>query len=99
MRKFICIIALVALSGCEFLGKPHSLDTTPPNGPIEYRKGWTDGCETGQSAYSGQLYKVFGTHKLQYDAKLRNNKMYYQAWKDAFFYCALYWETINRSAV
>jgi hypothetical protein len=97
--KMLLITILLLCSGCDFLRKPASLNTTPPPGPPEYRQGWVDGCETGQSAYSGQLYKLFGAHKLQYDAKLRNNKMYYQVWKDAFLYCAEYWETINRGGV
>ena len=79
--------------------KPYSLDLTPPAGPPEYEQGWTDGCESGMNAYSGGIYKALKVFELRQDPQLRNNKMYYQVWKDAFLYCSLYWEGINRDRV
>lgn len=98
-----CIIAL--LVGCTGkdgtfdLRKPYALDLTPPAGPPEYEIGWTDGCESGSNSYANDFYKLTRAFTFRQDPKLRNNRMYYQAWKDAFLYCAIYWETVNRSGI
>lgn len=75
--------------------QPYSLNLEPPPGPEEYRKGWADGCESGGNAYSDTFYKITRAFDYKFDATLRNNKFYYQAWKDAFFYCSVYWERTN----
>lgn len=75
--------------------KPYSLDMTPPKGPPEYEQGWIDGCESGSATYSNNFYMFTRVFKFRQDPILRNNKMYYQVWKDAFLYCSLYWERIN----
>lgn len=75
--------------------QPASLDLSPPEGPPVYQKGWSDGCESGANAYSNQFYKMVKAFDYKFDPKLRNNKMYYQVWKDAFLYCSLYWEKVN----
>lgn len=104
-RFFIILFVLVMASSCTGkdgtldLRKPYSLDLTPPEGPIEYEQGWSDGCETGSSAYTGNFYRLLRVYELRLDVKLRDDKMYYQAWRDAFLYCAIYWETINRSGL
>lgn len=87
--------ACTGKDGTFDLRKPYSLDLTPPEGPVEYEKGWTDGCESGMSAYSPVFYKFVRVFDLQMDTKLRNNKMYYQAWRDAYLYCAMYWNSVQ----
>ncbi len=71
------------------ISKPHALDLTPPAGPPEYEQGWSDGCESGLNAYMHNFYKFMRLHDFKQDAKLRNNKMYYQAWQDSYVYCAI----------
>lgn len=101
MRVTSLVIVLILLSACTGrdgtfdLRKPYSLDLTPPEGPYEYEEGWSDGCESGMSAYSNNFYKLVGAFDLKMNAELRKNRMYYQAWKDAFLYCALFWESTN----
>jgi len=80
----------------NFFFKPASLDIKPPDGPPEYQQGWSDGCESGMAAYTDALPKSFKAYKLKQDPNLRNNKMYYQIWKDAFLYCAIFMESTNK---
>lgn len=72
--------------------QPAALELTPPAGPPVYQKGWSDGCESGANVYSNSFYKSIRAFDYKFDPKLRNNKMYYQVWKDAFSYCSYYWE-------
>lgn len=98
----VCIIALSACTGKDGafdIRKPYAMDLTPPDGPPEYQQGWSDGCESGSHAYSGGMYKLMGAFELKQDEVLRNNRMYYQVWKDAFLYCSLYWEGVNRMGI
>lgn len=105
MRYFITILLCFLLIGCNGydgkfdIRKPVSFSMDPPPGPPEYRQGWKDGCESGSDAYTSDLYKMINAFQLRQDPVLRNNKMYYQVWKDAFLYCAIAWETINRSKI
>jgi hypothetical protein len=79
----------------NFFFKPASLQSDPPDGPPEYQQGWIDGCESGMAAYTNPLVKSFKAYKLKQDPNLRNNKMYYQVWKDAYLYCAIAIESVN----
>lgn len=74
---------------------PNSLNLEPPPGPEKYRKGWSDGCESGSNVYSNAFYKWVKAFNYKFDPRLRNDKMYYQVWKDAFLYCATYWMIVN----
>lgn len=90
------------LSGCTGAGgsldlrKPISLNLEPPPGPPEYRQGWADGCESGMNVYSADFYKLLKSFEFKQDPNLRNNRVYYQVWKDAYLYCALYMMTTNQ---
>lgn len=94
-RMSLCVMLMVGLSACTGkdgtldLTKPAYLDLTPPEGPPEYEQGWSDGCESGLNAYNHNFYKFLRFHDYKQDAHLRNNKMYYQAWQDAYVYCAI----------
>jgi hypothetical protein len=97
----LVLILVLSFSSCnktpdgEISWQPASLDLTPPPGPPEYTKGWSDGCESGANAYSNNFYKMVKAFDYRYDASLRKNKMYTQVWKDAFIYCSIYWERTN----
>lgn len=98
----MALMLMMSISACTGKGgtldlrKPVSLNLEPPQGPNEYRQGWQDGCESGMNAYSSQFYKSLKVFKLKQDPLLRNNKMYYQVWKDAFLYCANFLYTSRR---
>lgn len=101
----VMALCVIAVTGCTGKGgrldlrKPATLDLEPPPGPPEYRQGWSDGCESGMDAYAPQFQKLVRAFDLKQDPKLRNNPVYYRAWKDAFLYCAMYWESITRIPV
>lgn len=61
---------------------------SPPEGPKMYQQGYTDGCQSGYSAYSNSFNKIF--YQWKQDPKLAQNAVYYKIWKDAYAYCALY---------
>ncbi len=89
------MIACTGKGGALDIRKPYSLNLEPPPGSPEYRQGWTDGCESGMNVYSYDFYKTVRAFNYKQDPALRNNKVYYQVWKDAFVYCAIFWETNN----
>lgn len=104
MRIVVVILSVMLLMGCAEASTrgffvPYSMDLDPPPGPPEYQKGWKDGCESGLSAYGGQVEKFLKVHKLKRDPTLQDNKMYYQVWKDAFLYCTLYAESSRKLGV
>jgi hypothetical protein len=96
MKKYLLLILLViTVSGCGKYfhnnfgwGKPANFDMTPPDGPPEYQQGFKDGCESGYSGYANSFNKMFYTWKQ--DPELAQNNVYYQMWKDAYTYCAVY---------
>ena len=94
LRILLLVILAVPLSACTSFhsdlgwGKPTELDMEPPPGPPIYQQGFRDGCESGLSGYSSGGNKFFW--KWKQDPQLSENKIYYQIWKDAYSYCALY---------
>jgi hypothetical protein len=88
----ICLMlsACTGEGGSLDLRKPASLDLEPPEGPPEYRQGWRDGCESGMNVYAADFYKFWKVFEYRQDPKLRGNRIYYQIWKDAYLYCAIY---------
>jgi len=101
----IVFFILSVVSACtgkdgEFdLTKPYSLDLTPPEGPPIYEQGWSEGCESGLASYSGNFYKFIRVYDYKQDARLRTNKMYYQAWQDAYVYCAIYIMNVTNEGI
>lgn len=83
----LLLLACKGPDGTLDLAKPWMMDTNPPPGPPEYEQGWRDGCMSGMNTYTNNFYKLLGSHELRFDSSMRNNKMYYQAWKDAWLYC------------
>lgn len=106
LRLCIILLCMTGLLGCRGpngeleIAKPWYVDMEPPAGaPREYEQGWRDGCSTGADTYSNNLYKMFNTFGLRFDASLKDNKMYTQAWHDAFIYCVLIMEKINNEGL
>ena len=93
-KLFGLILLTLFLSGCKYMhtdigwAKPASFDMSPPPGPEIYQQGYKDGCESGFSGYSNSFNKMFWTWKQ--DPQLAKNRVYYQIWKDAYSYCALW---------
>ncbi len=90
MRYLVIIACILMLSACSSkLGGPKAFGMGDvPDGPPDFQEGWRDGCKTGMGTMAPNYYKTFykftqNTHKIQ-------NKMYYQAWKDAYTYCRQY---------
>lgn len=98
MKRALLILALFSsllnVSGCTHydtqwgFAKPATLVMKPPPGPPEYEQGWLDGCESGYSGYGNSTNKQF--HTWRQDPILAQNPVYYQIWKDAYWYCANY---------
>lgn len=90
----LMLLTLLSLGGCKNFhfkpgwARPASFDMEPPPGPPIYQQGFRDGCESGYSGYANDFNKLFYTWKQ--DPQLTENKVYYQIWKDAYSYCALY---------
>ncbi len=100
----VTMVSMMLLMGCaensvRGFFVPYSMNLEPPAGPPEYQQGWRDGCESGLSAYGGQVEKFLKVHKLKRDPVLQNNKVYYQVWKDAFLYCTLYMESSRKLGI
>lgn len=100
MRALLLILCLMLCSCSRPIADqfflPHHLDFNPPPGPPEYQQGWKDGCESGIAAYTTAFVKAFQVYKLKQDPQLVRNPVYYQIWKDAYLYCALYFEGVNK---
>lgn len=91
VRFAVLLLTLTAISGCNGMHKmfkPIEFDLTPPDGPPIYQQGFKDGCESGYSGYGNNFNKMFW--KWKQDPKLAQDKVYYQIWKDAYDYCALW---------
>lgn len=94
LKVVLLVFILCELSACRYFhmdigwAKPPEFDMTPPPGPPIYQQGFKDGCESGYSGYGSSGQKLFW--KWKQDPRLVENKVYYQIWKDAYGYCALY---------
>lgn len=87
------ITLLVLLSGCTGVNnsfdwrKPVSLDINPPEGPRNYRQGWSDGCQTGLSSTNTNFHQAIGSYKFTLDKNLRYDPLYNKAWKYGYNHC------------
>jgi hypothetical protein len=93
-KILILVMLAVQLSACKNMhidvgwAKPPEMKMDPPPGPPIYQQGFKDGCESGFSGYAASGTKIFW--KWKQDPVLAEKKVYYQIWKDAYAYCALY---------
>jgi hypothetical protein len=101
MRHIILLSVLFVLTGCynnpnTFKPAPWLFKQMPEDAPNKYKRGWTDGCESGLSSMTSTTYKSF--YSFKQDAKLREDPSYYRAWKDTFDFCRHYiYGTIRQS--
>jgi hypothetical protein len=92
MRNFLGILLVLLVASCSPAGgtlwpTPMLSGSFPPPGPPNYQQGMMDGCRTAQGAVGNSIYGAIhaGVH---YDVdKALNDRVYYKAWKDAYFYC------------
>jgi hypothetical protein len=88
------LIFMVMLSGCNGrngwadLTKPVSLNVKAPPGPLSYRQGWSDGCESGLSAANDQVQLFLRTHQFTLNPRMKRNPLYFKAWTYAYNHCA-----------
>jgi hypothetical protein len=90
MGKLAIIGCLIFVTGCSAVGMspgPMFASNFPPDGPPNYQQGMIDGCKTASGAVGYSLYGLIYPD-VYYDVdKALNDKVYYKAWKDAYFYC------------
>jgi len=91
MIKKILILFLLASCGYKFpIGLPtkNNLFNKAPDGPPAFQYGWSQGCSTGNSAYTSPFYTSVGSEKFQKDYKLaEENPDYELGWQVGFWYC------------
>lgn len=94
-KKVFVVVVLNAflLSACgsqqitSLLTKPYMLNTTPPEGPINYQQGWKDGCESGLASNNNTLHMTLGSQKFRINAQYRGDYLYNTAWRYAYNHC------------
>lgn len=91
LRIIIICLGVTLLSGCTYkpkVGSPFIQDlmNQAPDGPIEFREGWRDGCETGISVTSNAFQRHFYTFTQNPD--MAQDHKYYTGWKTAFWLCS-----------
>ena len=87
----VLIFSVLLLTGCHnFMTdpKPFLLDTELDTGPPEYRAGYKDGCHSAMAAYGTSYMK--SVYKINKEAQYATNRMYNQAWKDAWGFCYMF---------
>lgn len=54
---------------------------------VEFRQGWSDGCEVGMASGSNTFYKMFYRNNASDGYKMTSSPDYKTAWGNAFWYC------------
>lgn len=92
MQFFLLTLIVAFSAACTptpfFDPKPPFLQTELDYGPEEFRLGYNHGCESALSAYGNNMQKSF--YSLHKEPKYETNRMYNQAWKDAWAYCYMW---------
>jgi hypothetical protein len=89
----ILFFMLGMLSGCTGRNKsfdwrkPVTLDMNAPEGPENYRQGWSDGCDSGLASTSNSFHQFIGSYRFVLDKDLRYDKLYNKAWKYGYNHC------------
>lgn len=93
MKLATVLWLLCLLTACE--GAPDKIkpmnwvfNQMPENAPPTYKVGWQDGCESGLTVKSNDLYRTF--YRLKQNTDLIHDPYYYNAWKSSFDYCRAY---------
>ena len=93
IRKSISLLLILIISSsCSshpvFEPKPLFLQTDLEYGPVEFREGYNDGCESALSAYGNSGQKTY--YSLSKNPEYEKNRVYNQVWKDAWAYCYMW---------
>ncbi|MCD6034978.1 MAG: hypothetical protein K0R63_719 [Rickettsiales bacterium] len=88
----VLVLILFSVSGCADTWKPRvgppwaeDLLHEAPRGPINFKHGWRDGCETGISATANHFARFY--YKFRQDYRLAQDNEYYTGWRLAWLYC------------
>ncbi len=96
ITAFIIVTLFISNCSADLYTKPLVVNTNPPPGPYNYRKGWKDGCESALSATNNFFQVSLGTHRFALDSRLINDRLYNQAWRYAFNHCGFSMRTLDR---
>lgn len=94
LLKLIAIAVLMtSLSACFRIPnqmKPAGFvfNKMPEDAPESFKKGWTDGCQTGMSHMTNSFYRWF--YRFTIDNELIQDPVYYTTWKDTATFCRHY---------
>lgn len=88
--KKLSLLTLFVMASCSTAGpgvSPLFSGDFPPPGPPNYQQGMIDGCSTAIGAIGNAAFGAIhsGVH-YDVDSAL-NDRVYYRAWKDGYFYC------------
>lgn len=93
LQRNLLILLILSLFGCY--GAPKQVKPAawifnhmPKNASETFQKGWKDGCESGMASMTNAAYKTF--YHFKQDPELREDPVYYKAWKDTWDYCRHY---------
>lgn len=92
MGKILALSLLVLCAACSshplLEPKPPFLQTDLEYGPVEFREGYNDGCESALAAYGNSTQKTY--YSLSKNPQYEKNRMYNQVWKDSWSYCYMW---------
>ncbi len=97
MKNF-CKFSLILICSLGLFSCSRSLARILPERPdhgvkidesasVEFKQGWSDGCEVGMSAGSNTFYKMFYRNNAVDGYKMTSSEDYKSAWGNAFWYC------------
>lgn len=104
VKNIFLILCFILTSSCamgndigahlDIFGMPN----VPTDGPIDYRKGWADGCETGITAYGNANMRI--RYSVQIDTnQITNNILYKKGWELGNRYCGYYTSYYLKSGI
>ena len=86
---FVCIL----MTSCNYKPPfgwptPNNYMNKAPDGPPAFQYGWSQGCDTGGSAWRSQFYINTSLSYFQKDFKFANESPDYElGWQIGFWYC------------
>jgi hypothetical protein len=69
----------------------------PPEGPENYQKGWSDGCESSVAATNTNLQLFLKTHRYTLDTvRWQKDWLYRKAWGYGYQHCGFSLRAMSR---
>ena len=105
LKKLLVIITLFGIASCaKKIGdmlpqRPSKSLRLDESASVEFKQGWTDGCEVGMSAGSNTFYKMFYRSNAVDGYKMTSSSDYKTAWGNAFWFCYRYDHLKQKSSV